>query len=1373
LTEWYVNDHKGLEQGFTLNAPPARSKPQRTSWIELDLELSGNLKAGLNSSGGTIEMTTPGGVGVVHYGKLEAFDASGRKLATKMELDGSQIALLVDTQDALYPVLVDPLATSAAWTAESDQGGAAFGYSVAGAGDVNGDGYSDVIVGARRFDAGVTDGGRAFLYLGSAAGLSSSPAWTAAESDLVDSGFGVSVSTAGDVNGDGYSDAIVGAFGYGGGGSAFLYHGSATGLSASPDWTAEGGQNLADFGQFVSTAGDVNGDGFSDVAVSAPRYDNDQFNEGRVFLYLGSSSGLSTSPAWTAESDQIGALFGSAHTAGDVNGDGYSDLIVSSPYYDHDQTDEGRIFLYLGSTAGLGSTPDWTAESDQADAQFASSVSTAGDVNGDGYSDVVAGAPLYFNGEYREGRVFVYFGSATGLGSSAGWTAESDQTEAMFGMEVSTAGDVNGDGYADVLIGASGYENGESEEGRAFLYLGSAAGLGSSPAWTAESDQADASFGTSVSTAGDINGDGYSDVIVGAPQYDNTEADEGRAFVYVGSASGLAQLPEWIFEADQAGAGLGSQACTAGDVNGDGYADVIVSATSYDSGQAGVGRIFLFLGSAQGLSSSPASTIDGDQSGASFGESIASAGDVNGDGYSDVVVGAYLYDHPDNMEGRAFLYLGSATGLNSTPAWTAEGNQDSAWFAGSVSSAGDVNGDGYSDVIVGAEWYDNGQTNEGRVFLYLGSPDGLSPFAAWTAEGNDYGSLGRSVSTAGDVNGDGYSDVIVGGDGYTNGQQWEGRARVYLGSAAGLSTTPAWTVESNLFQAQFGQSVSTAGDVNGDGYSDVIVGAWNYSGPETQEGAAFVYLGSAAGLSSSPAWTAEGNRANGNFGIRVATAGDVNGDGYSDVIVGASYYDNPDNNEGAAFLYLGSPTGLSSSPEWTAESNQADAGFGNVGPAGDVNGDGYSDVVVGGPGFDDGATDEGIVVLYYGNLSAGLSLNPRQRRFDDTAATQHLSLSENSNGVRLASFGRSPYGRGKVKMQWEVKPLGTPFNGADTGQSASWVDTGTAGASLNEQIGSLTADTRYHWRMRLLYNPATTPFQPYSRWISPFGNGWQEADFHTDGVVPTAEAGADQTVKENTLVTLDGSHSRDPNEQTLTYAWTQLSGTAVVLSDASSATPTFTAPILPSSSNLILTFRLTVNDGEHPATDQVVITVTQNTFTDVPETHIFYPYVEKIVARSITAGCGYSTYCVDNPVTRAQMAVFLLKAKYTSTYTPPAATGLFTDVPAGYWARTWVEQFAHEGITAGCGAGIFCPDTTVTRAQMAVFLLKAKHGTSYVPPDATGMFTDVPEGHWARVWIEQLAREGITAGCSATTYCPDNPVTRGQMAVFLSRTFGF
>jgi hypothetical protein len=183
------------------------------------------------------------------------------------------------------------------------------------------------------------------------------------------------------------------------------------------------------------------------------------------------------------------------------------------------------------------------------------------------------------------------------------------------------------------------------------------------------------------------------------------------------------------------------------------------------------------------------------------------------------------------------------------------------------------------------------------------------------------------------------------------------------------------------------------------------------------------------------------------------------------------------------------------------------------------------------------------------------------------------------------------------------------------------------------------------------------------------------------------------------------------------------------------------------------------------------------TFTDVPPTYLFSPWIEALFAAGITAGCSTSPpqYCPDAQVTRDQMAVFLLKAKHGAGYDPPAATGtMFTDVPVSQQFAKWIEQLAREGITSGCSTSppLYCPDQSVTRAQMAVFLLKAKHGTAFDPPAATGtMFTDVPVSQPFAKWIEQLAREGITGGCGATTYCPDDPVTRGQMAVFLVRAF--
>jgi len=155
----------------------------------------------------------------------------------------------------------------------------------------------------------------------------------------------------------------------------------------------------------------------------------------------------------------------------------------------------------------------------------------------------------------------------------------------------------------------------------------------------------------------------------------------------------------------------------------------------------------------------------------------------------------------------------------------------------------------------------------------------------------------------------------------------------------------------------------------------------------------------------------------------------------------------------------------------------------------------------------------------------------------------------------------------------------------------------------------------------------------------------------------------------------------------------------------------------------------------------------------------------------VTGGCGTGTYCPSSSVTRAQMAVFLLKSEHGSDYVPPNCTGIFGDVPCPSQFANWIEQLSNEGITGGCGGNNYCPDNPVTRQQMAVFLLKTEHGSAYLPPMCTGIFNDVPCPSQYANWIEQLFNEGITGGCGAGNYCPNAAVTRGQMAVFLLRTF--
>ncbi|MBI5954428.1 MAG: right-handed parallel beta-helix repeat-containing protein [Chloroflexi bacterium] len=180
-------------------------------------------------------------------------------------------------------------------------------------------------------------------------------------------------------------------------------------------------------------------------------------------------------------------------------------------------------------------------------------------------------------------------------------------------------------------------------------------------------------------------------------------------------------------------------------------------------------------------------------------------------------------------------------------------------------------------------------------------------------------------------------------------------------------------------------------------------------------------------------------------------------------------------------------------------------------------------------------------------------------------------------------------------------------------------------------------------------------------------------------------------------------------------------------------------------------------------------------FADVPDGYWARTFVERLYLNQVTGGCGSNplVYCPTRNVNRAMMAVFVLRAAHGLDFTPPAATGtIFADVPADSFAAAWIEQLAAEGITGGCGGGNYCPNAPVTRAQMAVFLVKALYGTAYTPPGATGgIFADVPADGFAAAFIEQLAADGITGGCGGGNFCPNAYITRGEMAVFLVTAF--
>lgn len=443
------------------------------------------------------------------------------------------------------PEMLLPPSTTFGWTFEGNQNQTYFGSSWRPAGDVNGDGFDDLIVGAHGFDTTRVDAGRAMVFYGSLDGYNASvPDWSL-DGEFPGDHYGVSVSGAGDVNGDGYDDVLVGAYGF-----------------------------------------DLSAPVTADV--------------GKVYLYYGSSSGLSTTPAWTVSGTQASQILGyRVASAGNLNGDGYADIAIGSFGYDGGEVDEGRVYVYYGSDTVPASTADWTAESNQASSRFSISLNGIGDVNGDGFDDLIVGASYYTNGTTNEGAAFVWFGSPTGLGDpgtpiNADWMAESNQTTRFFAEFLGTPGDVNGDGFDDVVISSREYDKGQSDEGAVFFWYGSASGpnlgVNGSPAnadWWAEGNAAGYGFGTVTGTQADINNDGYDDVIVGCI------FGTPGIYVYYGSASGpnLGVMgdrtnSDWHVN-EPAIPGLYNalfawQAGSSGDANGDGIDDVAVVSLNYN-----------------------------------------------------------------------------------------------------------------------------------------------------------------------------------------------------------------------------------------------------------------------------------------------------------------------------------------------------------------------------------------------------------------------------------------------------------------------------------------------------------------------------------------------------------------------------------------------------------------------------------------------------------------------------------------------------------------------------------------------------------------------------------------------------------------------
>jgi hypothetical protein len=454
-----------------------------------------------------------------------------------------------------------------------------------------------------------------------------------------------------------------------------------------------------------------------------------------------------------------------------------------------------RVRGMRAGAIGARTSPIWWFRIPSADSPVDSTSAPVLDVNGDGYADIAVGAP---NVDTARGRVDVYFGSASGVSSTPSATLFGPDPDGFFGRSVSSAGDLNGDGTTELVVG-SAPNLGSNNAGAVFVFDGQEGGLASAPSRVLRGATGSDSFGSSVAGPGDVDGDGYADLIVGAR---NANGGAGGAFLYRGSASG-ATTPATDWNRENAFAGFGTPVAAGGDINGDGLADVLV-------GHAVHGELAVYLGRRGSVPTTASIRISGVAilpTISAFASSIAGLGDVDGDGYADVAVGASQTQvGAFNNAGLVRIYRGSRGGLVPTSIGGRDGDTPLTRFGWSI-AGGDVNGDGLGDVVVGADEADMPRTDSGSVWIFLGVRGAAPSSTPVVVEGPSMNGarFGTAVSARGDVDGDGRSDLVVGAPQAT---PMGGTASLFMGRAAGVSAVPNVVLSIDSVSGGFGRSLT-------------------------------------------------------------------------------------------------------------------------------------------------------------------------------------------------------------------------------------------------------------------------------------------------------------------------------------------------------------------------------------------------------------------------------------------------------------------------------------------------------------------------------------------------------------------------------------
>ena len=893
-------------------------------------------------SGGSLNLSTLDGTNGYLIGSIDASDLAGRSLGGGGDLNG----------DGFADIIVGAVISG---SPSSGEVFVVFGGSHLSSLDGNNDGSIDL--------ASVSggDGSHGFLVNSGASG----------DNLALNAG---SIAVIDDINGDGFDDLVIGArrassSGLNREGKSYVVFGKADGFAATLDVDNLNGTNgfvlngidLSDYsGESVSSAGDFNGDGIGDMLIGAFLADPVSSLEGEAYLVFGGTnvgssgsldfSDLNGTNGFVIEgADASGRAGQRVAPAGDLNGDGYADVVIGAPEAEPGATaNVGEAYIVFGGAsvgssgslgvASLNGTNGFKVSGLQTDGDVGGSLSS-GDINGDGFDDLLVGT-YRLEGGTANGNIHVLFGGSnmgstgsidlSNLDAATGFTTTNlsvDGSYGVFGGVISSTGDINGDGFEDFAVGAPTTDiGGNSDVGISYVIFGG--------------NFTNSVTHQAVSSGGSLSGTSGADVMIGSISADQLTGAGGADVLYGGAGIDSLYISDSIFLRVDGGSGYDS-------LRLDGAGFTLDLTTIADTRVRGIEEINLTgsgdntltldLAEVLGLSdTSNTLTVSGnagDTVNVGSGWFWSGTTTIGGEDYIRYSQGqaTLLVDADITQTGvtqASSLSLGDLNGANGFRLDGIDANDFSGY---SVSTAGDVNGDGFADLIIGAK---GGNDSIGESFVVFGQASGwTSSLALSTLDGSTgfridgaaaSDQAGASVSAAGDVNGDGFGDLIIGAWAADTPGSTSGESYVVFGKASGwgsnlalssLDGSTGFRLPGIDTSDRSGFSVSGAGDVNGDGFDDVVIGAWvgnNYAGES------YVVFGQSSGWASSVAFTSldgsTGFRLDGDAntfsGISVSGAGDVNGDGFDDLIIGA---ENTATQTGTSYVVFGQASGWTSS----------------------------------------------------------------------------------------------------------------------------------------------------------------------------------------------------------------------------------------------------------------------------------------------------------------------------------------------------------------------------------------------------------------------------------------------------------------------------